>query len=95
MKNQIVRFSPFQTAKIMTVLYFLMGLVFTIPMLLVTMMAGAQEGAVAPNLLLIIAMPFMYAILSFIFVPLACLAYNICARLVGGIEVTMEATDDT
>ena len=98
MKNQIVRFSPLQTAKVMSVLYFFMGVVFAVPMTLMTMLGGQPEGAEqnsAFSIIFLVMLPFLYALMSFIFVPIACWVYNLSAKWVGGIEVSLEVTDDT
>jgi len=98
MNNQIIRVSPLQAAKVSAVLYFIMGVLFAVPMTLITMFAGAPEGAENSSglsLVFLVMLPFLYAVLAFIFVPFACWIYNIVAGWVGGIEITLGESNDT
>ena len=81
MLRRVTRVSIWQAAKFCAVLYFLMGLVFAIPLALFSPMAGEGFG-----IGFAIALPFMYAIGALIFVPIGCLIFNFVAKLVGGLE---------
>jgi hypothetical protein len=89
MKN-ITRIAPWQAGKLFAVIYFLVGLIFVIPMELVAMLAPTPAAS-GPHLSpgLIILFPFIYALAGLVFVPFACWIYNLAARLVGGLEVTV------
>jgi hypothetical protein len=80
MIRRITRVSIWQAAKFSAVLYFLMGLVFAIPL---AIFSPAGEGF---GIGFALALPFMYAIGSLIFVPIGCLIFNFVAKLVGGLE---------
>jgi len=86
MKKQIIRVSPFQTAKVSAVLYFLLS----IPM--VTLMALSLSFSPAPvpgpGLGILVLFPFLYLIFGFIFTAVAAWVYNLAAGWVGGIEYT-------
>ncbi|MBI5890692.1 MAG: hypothetical protein HZB47_08455 [Nitrosomonadales bacterium] len=84
MKEQIVRVSPIRTAKVLAVLYFLMGLPFIGLMAITYMLATAAE----PKISLLIFLPFAYLIFGVIFTAIGALAYDVVAKWVGGVEHT-------
>jgi hypothetical protein len=86
MTQQIRRFGVLQTAKVVGVLYALLGLVF-VPVLLFMSMVAPKQGGMGPGLAL--AMPILYGVLGFVFAALSCAIYNFVAGLVGGIEVEL------
>ena len=90
MIKKLTRIAPWQAGKLFAVIYFFVGLILVVPMELVAMLAPTP-AAPAPHLspALIILFPFIYALAGLVFVPLACWIYNIAARLVGGLEVTV------
>lgn len=87
MKKQITNISPFQTAKVVALLYFaislplvlLMGLMFSMSPNPMPPMAGVG---------VMVAFPFIYLIFGFIFTIVGAWAYNLVAKWVGGIEFT-------
>jgi hypothetical protein len=86
MRQQIVRLSPLQTAKVMAALYGLMGFIF-IPFVYFFMSrtaAGNQPGA-----WFLVVVPLAYAAFGFVFVAIGCLIYNLVASFTGGIEVDL------
>jgi hypothetical protein len=91
MQQQITRISPFQTAKVIAVLYFVITIPFIILFALFSMFApnGQKFGIV-----FIISAPFIYAIVGFIFSIIGAWIYNVVAKFVGGIEFTMTETRD-
>lgn len=80
MIRRVTRVSIWQAAKFSAVMYFLMGLVFAIPLAL---FAPAEQGF---GIGLAIALPFGYAIGALIVVPIGCLIFNFVSKLVGGLE---------
>jgi hypothetical protein len=80
MLRRVTRVSIWQAAKFCAVLYFLMGLVFAIPLAIFSP-AGEQFG-----IGFALALPFIYGIGALIFVPIGCLIFNFVAKLVGGLE---------
>ena len=87
MRQQIVRLSPVQTAKVMAALYGLMGFIF-IPFAWVAM--GMAPGANKPSGAFLIFVPLAYAAFGFVFVAIGCLIYNFVVSFTGGIEVDLE-----
>jgi len=84
MKKQIINVSPFQTAKVFAVLYFLMSL----PLIgLMAIMFSFSPGP-KPGLGFLIFLPFIYLIFGFIFTAIGAWIYNLVAKWVGGIEYT-------
>jgi hypothetical protein len=83
MSRRLTRIAPWQAGKFFAVLYFIMGLIFAIPLAFFSAAAPGQAGF---GIGFAIALPFLYAIGGLIFVPLACWIFNIVAKIVGGLE---------
>jgi hypothetical protein len=81
--RRVTRIAPWQAGKFFAVLYFIFGLIFAIPFAFVAQLAPDQTGF---SVGFAIAFPFVYAIGALIFVPLACLIFNLVAKLVGGLD---------
>jgi hypothetical protein len=95
MMKRLSRIAPWQAGKLFAVVYFFVSLLFVIPMLLVTAIAPVPVGPgpkFGPGMLLLF--PFLYALAGLIFVPLGCWIYNMAAKLVGGLEVTVTGDAD-
>jgi hypothetical protein len=86
--QQIRRFGIGQTAKVVAVLYALMGLIF-VPIFLVAAAIAPKEAGFGTGFAL--ALPILYGVLGFIFTAIACAVYNFVAGFVGGIEVELES----
>ncbi|MDX8400547.1 MAG: DUF3566 domain-containing protein [Gallionellaceae bacterium] len=87
MKKQITNISPFQTAKVAALLYFVISLPFVVIMGLMFAFAPGPKPAMM-GVGMMIAIPFCYLVIGFIFTIIAAWVYNIVAKLVGGIEFT-------
>jgi hypothetical protein len=83
---QIRRFGVAQTAKVIGVLYALMGLVFVPFLLIVSLYAPSKPGS-GPGFALLL--PIIYGVAGFIFTALGCAVYNFVAGFVGGVEVEL------
>ena len=90
MTKTLTRITPWQAGKLFAVVYFVVSLIFVVPMELIALLAPKPAGP-GPHFspVLIILFPFLYALAGLIFVPLGCWIYNIAAKLVGGLEVTV------
>jgi hypothetical protein len=88
MRQQITNFSVHQTAKVLAVLYGLMGLVF-VPIFLVINTVSPDGEGIRPGLLILF--PLLYAAFGYCFVAIGCAFYNFVAGRVGGIEVELNA----
>jgi hypothetical protein len=86
MRQQLVRLSPVQTAKVMAALYGLMGFVF-VPFIYFAM--KFSPNANQPGAWFLIAVPLGYALFGFVFVAIGCLLYNFVATFTGGIEADL------
>lgn len=84
MKKQIINISPFQTAKIFALVYFLLSL----PLICIMAIMFLFSPAPHPPMGFLIIFPFLYLIFGFIFTALGAWVYNIAASWVGGIEYT-------
>ena len=85
MRQQIIRLSPLQTAKVMAALYGLMGFIF-IPFVYFAM---SRAGGNQPGAWFLVVVPLAYAAFGFVFVAVGCLIYNLVASFTGGIEVDL------
>jgi hypothetical protein len=87
MKKQITSISPFQTAKVVALLYFVISLPFV---LFVGLMFSRSPAPMPPmmGVGMMVAFPFLYLIFGFIFTIIGAWVYNLVAQWVGGIEFT-------
>ena len=90
MSQQIRRFGIGQTAKVLGVLYGLLGLVFVPFIFLATVMA---PGELAFGLGYAIIFPVLYAVIGFVSTAIGCALYNFVAGMVGGIEVELGTSE--
>jgi len=88
MAQQIRRFGVGQTAKVVGVLYTLIGLLF-VPFFAMAALLAPDREQTFP-LWLVACLPFVYGLLGLVFAAIACLIYNMVAGWVGGIEVEVE-----
>jgi hypothetical protein len=84
--SRIQKFGVGQTAKVLGVLYAIMGALF-IPFMLLASMYGEGFGFGFGFALLF---PVIYGVFGFIFTAIGCLFYNIVAGWVGGIEIELD-----
>jgi hypothetical protein len=84
MRQQIVSLSVHQTARVLAVMYALMGLIL-LPILLVATMVGEDGPGIGLGLALFL--PVLYGIFGYIFVAIGCWLYNLVASRLGGIEL--------
>lgn len=88
MAQQIRRFGIGQTAKVIAVLYALMGLIF-LPFFLAAAAFAPREAGFGTGIAL--GLPIIYGVAGFVFTAIACAIYNFVAGFVGGIEVELES----
>lgn len=94
MLRRIVRISPWVTTKTLAALYFALGIVFAVPMGLISAFTPAPPGQVKPSIGFFITMPIIYGLAGLIFVPLGCWIYNKAAGIFGGIEFQLADAPD-
>lgn len=88
MPQQIRRFGIGQTAKVIGVLYALVG-VFLLPIFLVlAVFSPNRESQFGSGFAL--ALPVIYGAMGFIATAIGCAVYNYVAGWVGGIEVELD-----
>lgn len=87
MKKQITHISVVQTSKVVALLYAVVSLIYTI--IGVFMVAFGSKGIKAMGLVYVF-MPIIMMIIGFLMMLLFCWLYNVIAKRVGGIEVTVE-----
>lgn len=87
--QRIRRFDPIQVAKVMGVLYGLIGLLFA-PIFIIISMVAPEGGGLGAGIGIAIILPIVYAVLGAIGTVIAAALYNVVAGWVGGIEVEVE-----
>lgn len=96
MNRKITRIAPWQAGKLSAVIYFAFGLMISLPITVVGLMVSPNpEEPKTGHWIVIIGLPFFYALACIIFVPLGCWIYNISAKLVGGLSIDMEDDSPT
>lgn len=88
MVQQLRSFSIGQTAKVLGVLYGLMGLVFVPFIVLGALFSPRSDGL---SIGFALAVPVIYGIAGFIFTAIGCALYNWVAGMVGGIEIKLDS----
>ena len=98
MVHRVQRIGVAQLAKVVGVLYFLMGIVFLVMVLVVSrVMPGAGGAALSPfgagaGMGMLIFMPVLYAVIGVVFGALTAALYNAVAGMLGGIEIELVPT---
>lgn len=87
MTQRIRRFDPISVAKVMGVLYGLMGLLF-MPFFLIIAYFSPQEKAFGMGFAIVL--PVVYGVLGAVCMLIAAALYNLVSGWVGGIEVELE-----
>ncbi len=94
MAKRVSRIAPWQAGKLFAVIYFMLSLLLVIPMALVISFAPLPASGKPPfSSGALIFLPVLYALAGLIFVPLGCWVYNLAAKLVGGLQISV--TDDS
>lgn len=96
--RRIKSFNVYQTAKVVSIIYFILIAIFMIPFGLFFSFLGAAAGGDSfPGLpfagIIFVFLPFVYGGLSFVMTAIGCLMYNFVAGRFGGIEVEIETEE--
>jgi hypothetical protein len=84
MRQRIRRFGIGQTAKVVGILYLLVGLLLAPVFLLATILSSDQAGF---GVAFAVGLPVLYACAGFVGAAIGCAIYNLVAGWVGGIEI--------
>ena len=87
MKKQVVRISILQSSKIVTALYVIFGLLYSLIGILMLILGGQNLRTMG---IFYILMPIIMAILGFIFFIIFAAIYNFLVKYLGGIEVQIK-----
>ena len=90
MKKQLIRISVLQSSKIMTALYVLMGLIYTLIGIPMIILGGAKLRTMG---IIYLLMPVIMGIFGFIGFVVFAAIYNGLAKWIGGIEVEIKDVD--
>ena len=94
MRRGVTSISPWQTAKPLALTYFAFGVLFALPIGILSALTPADPGQAKPGPIFFIFLPFLYALAGLIFVPIGCWIYNKAAAMVGGVELIVEDKSD-
>lgn len=86
MTYRIQRFSPLQAAKLMGLMYTILGLVFMPFFLLAAMFGGEAAGF---SLMFGLAAPIFYGLIGLVMGAVGSVIYNLLAGWVGGFEIDL------
>jgi hypothetical protein len=84
LKQQIVRLSLHQNAKVMAILMAVNSLIFFVPLVLIATLSGAPQAQ--QGLFLLLVMPIAYLVIGYILCIIGCAVYNFLVRYIGGFE---------
>jgi cyanate permease len=88
MIQRLSSFSVGQTAKVLGVLYGLMGLIVVPFFLLAASFSPHRNGGFGIGFALVV--PVIYGVFGFVFTAIGCALYNWVAGMVGGIEIKLD-----
>lgn len=94
MKQRITGFGVLQMAKVLGLLYLLMGVVFAVVFLLFGSLMPEGEMADAGWMFgtgMVLVLPLLYGVLGFVFGALTAWFYNLVASWTGGLEMDLES----
>jgi hypothetical protein len=86
--RRIKKFSPLQLGKISGIMYVIVSLIFVPFLLLAALFGSSKDGGI--SIVLVIFIPVIYGVMGFLTGVLGGFVYNMCAKIVGGIEVEIE-----
>ena len=89
MSKQLTRIAPWQVGKLFAFIYFVLSLFLVIPFALISSTVPSNVPGPHFGIGFFIAMPFMCAICGLLFVPVGCWVYNLAAKFVGGLEISV------
>jgi hypothetical protein len=87
---QIKSFGVLQTATVVAACYAIVSGLMSIPVALVTFASGGQQGSALIGIFMLLAVPVLLAVGTFVGVAVMCFFYNLVASFVGGIEIEIE-----
>jgi len=85
MKKQIIHISPVQTAKVLTLLYFMLSIPFVA---LMGLSIWGMPSEQRPPVFFLVFLPLFYLVFGFISTTIGAWGYNFVAKRIGGIEYT-------
>lgn len=90
MKKQVIRISILQSSKIVTILYILMGFLYTLAGIPMLVFGGEKLRLIG---IIYLLGPVFAGILGFIFFVIFAAIYNALAKWLGGIEFEIRNVD--
>lgn len=96
MMKRIKRFGIFQTAKVIAVIYLLLGVVIFVPLGLMISLAGLEEFSPFPFMsgFALFFIPIIYAAIGFVVAVIGCWVYNFTSQWTGGIALEIETEEE-
>jgi hypothetical protein len=90
MKKQLIRISILQSSKIMTALYVLMGLIYSVIAIPMIVFGNPQIRIIG---VVYLFMPVLMGIIGFVFFVIFAAIYNLLAGWLGGVEIEVKNMD--
>ena len=91
MRQQLARISVHQTAKVVAIVYALLGLLVA-PLFILGSLFDPDETM---SLWLALVLPVLYGVFGYIFTAIGCALYNAIASRFGGIEFTLSQSSES
>ena len=91
MPHRITHIAPLSLARVLGAVYFVLGLLFAIFLIVASVVDGDEEG---PSIGLAIAIPILYGVGGFVASALVAALYNAVAARLGGIELEIVSVSE-
>ena len=88
MNQTIVRIPPWAAARVLGVIYLILGIVF-LPFVFVPILVAGEQAPF--GIAFVVVMPLVYGALGFLGSAFFCWLYNMVSRRMGGIEIELAA----
>jgi hypothetical protein len=89
LSKQLTRIAPWQAGKLFAFMYFMLSIVMVIPLALLSSLVPSNAPGPHFGVAFFVAIPFLYAVCGLILVPIGCWIYNLAAKIMGGLEVSV------
>ena len=85
--QQIKSLGVLQTSKVLGALYFILGFLFAVAVMILSATTGKGRGHA--GVFFLVGAPIFYGSIGFVLTAIMCALYNAIARAIGGIELEL------
>lgn len=89
--QQIESFGVLQTSKVVSAVYFILGLLVVVITAIFAIAARKGPVRYSGGLVMLLLAPIFYGLAGFIFTAIFCWLYNAVAKRLGGIEIELSS----